>query len=476
MPTNRSKLAHAVLVHGERLEAGKRIGLWPLAGVGRSHGTTTLKALLKERILMENDSRLAFGAALGYIVGVSIGAESLRAGLFDANGVRLLEHEANPINERLKRAPQHVMDEIAAAVREILEQALHEPALLVERDQRNVLPLVGVAVAWPRPLHRVTKMLDGPALHNEWRRGLSVTERVAKRLGLPAERSHGLNDANAIALGLAFDATREDPADLEDVRAAYVGVAVRLGGTVGAGTVIVEKSRPPEDEPNAPWVSGFLASQLIEGTSGVAGELGHLAVDTEVIAQVNKDRSEEGDLAPLDANWTCICGRERHLEAFASARALVRRLEASEAVDLLELGLSPDEQRPNRARMHEVIARMDDPAVQDTLFDIGRLVGHCLAAPILLLNPRRITITGSLAHPRVEAGIQHERPTWRPIDADDKLDIDILYGNPNKYAACRGAALTVFRECVYNRLDVLTGSLGNLKALVLPFTAEQLPY
>ena len=49
-----------------------------------------------------------------------------------------------------------------------------------------------------------------------------------------------------------------------------------------------------------------------------------------------------------------------------------------------------------------------------------------------------------------------------PIDADaDKLDIDILYGNPNKYAApSRSRPDGVSRSALYNRLDVLTGSLA----------------
>jgi predicted NBD/HSP70 family sugar kinase len=62
--------------------------------------------------------------------------------------------------------------------------------------------------------------------------------------------------------------------------------------------------------------------------NGLAGELGHLHVDEKTIDEID-DGSTNG-LAPIEyERWRCSCGRKHHLEAFASAPALVGRLEAS---------------------------------------------------------------------------------------------------------------------------------------------------
>lgn len=44
--------------------------------------------------------------------------------------------------------------------------------------------------------------------------------------------------------------------------------------------------------------------------------------------------------------------------------------------------------------------------------DVGRLIGRALAGPILMLDPYRITITGSLATSYLVDGVSRERDMW----------------------------------------------------------------
>ena len=67
---------------------------------------------------------MAFGPRLGYVLGASLGAESLRAALIDANGdlVARTEDDASPL--RIKAKPEQLLEDLAVTARAALDQAL----------------------------------------------------------------------------------------------------------------------------------------------------------------------------------------------------------------------------------------------------------------------------------------------------------------------------------------------------------------
>src|SRR5688500_6965260 len=125
------RLAHGLLVHGDRLQERarpdqERRGIplliqedfWTLTGISKKGGTEKARELAQAGCYYVAEDRvpLRFGPGLGLMVGVSLGGESLRAGIVDANGRLHHEIEAPRRSERLRLSPQQILDDIAAAV------------------------------------------------------------------------------------------------------------------------------------------------------------------------------------------------------------------------------------------------------------------------------------------------------------------------------------------------------------------------
>ena len=477
------RLAHGLLVHGARLRAralpatARRVvppltqeEFWELTKISKVGGTKNARQLAGTGRYLSYEERapMQFGPGLGLVVGVSLGGESLRAGIVDANGALHHQMEAPTRSDRLKLSPRQVLDDIASAVTEILHHALDDGALVVQRSGRAVsdrtLPILGVAVAWPSPLHRYTKMPEGRALrHQGWHTGFPLTERVAERLGIPADRSHALNDANALALAVAFDETRRGPPPEEAAGRSQVALAVRIGGGLGAGTVVIA----PYDSTR----SAFLNSYLIEGASGYAGELGHFRVHASDVTAIN-DRRAPG-LAPLDETWECSCGEPMHLEALASATALVKRVLASKDLDLEMLGVNPGGTSSSYSVLYETLERQHNSTLRSALQDAGRLIGGALAGPILMTNPRVITLSGALAVEPVKEGIEDQRPVWKST-LGPQPSIKLLDGLDKKFAGVRGASLAAFRGQVFRNFDTLFSDGVALSRLTLPIGGAEL--
>ena len=120
---------------------------------------------------------------------------------------------------------------------------------------------------------------------------------------------HGINDANAAAVSVAFSRIRER-ATGGDGRSGVL-LVIRLGGGIGAGVVLLSSHRDEK--------SSFLDSYLIEGR-GFAGEMDHLPVSSADVAELGGRVVGSPRLRPCGG---CACGREICLESVASARAVV---------------------------------------------------------------------------------------------------------------------------------------------------------
>ncbi len=257
------------------------------------------------------------------VVGIDLGGTNLRAGLVDASG-RILEREARPT--RAERGPAAVIDEIAAL------------AASVARGGRAA---EGIGVGSPGPLDAETGVVfDAPNLAG-WR-NVPLKRELEARTGLPVRVE---NDANAAAFGEAW---------LGAGRGARILVCVTLGTGIGGGIVA--------------------DGAIVRGTSGVAGEIGHVTIDPG---------------GPL-----CGCGNRGCVEAFASATAVVRA--ARERIRAGERSALPDDPGLDAAAI-AAAARSGDPLAVSVLGGAGTHLG--LAASIIahLLNPDRIVFSGGLA-------------------------------------------------------------------------------
>ncbi len=457
------RIAHAVLLHGQRLYGRPQKDYWPevLWDTGEPLDSKTCERnanrLMAAGAYFAKDP-FRFGIGMGLVIGISIGTESLRAALVDANGWLLpapgneerdSEHgddgewhvtELPPQVRQTESSPEDLLERISEAAWRIADRALSDERLLFQ----GRLPLLGVAVAWPTPLGRKDKMPKSAALTDPaWRQdgAPDVRARVAERLGLEEHRSHAINDANAVALAAAFDEIRER-ADAGDGRFGRTIFALRIGGGLGAGTCVI--GSPDSFAPR----SAFLETRLIEGDSGFAGELGHLPVQPQDIEDVQKPPLRGLAEMPI---LSCVCGREdgNCLQTYASATAFAERMRIS---GLGVSGLLEGDDRQETSVMLHAMRNVADERQKRAQRDIGRLIGRSLSASVLMLNPAKITVAGSLAIEQVLQGIEAERDRWRHAHSDD-LTLRPLSTRANRYSAARGAALAAFRGRVYRRFE-----------------------
>jgi glucokinase len=199
----------------------------------------------------------------------------------------------------------------------------------------------GVGVGVPSAVELSTARSTGTTRGPSWD-GISVTGRLREHFGAPA---FGDNDVNLLALG-------EQRSGWPDTD---VLLCLKVGSVIGCGTVI--------------------RGEVVRGAQGLAGSIGHVPV--------------AGDETP------CRCGNVGCLDAVASGRALVARLQAS--------GLAV------RDPQHLAeLARDGVPEAARAVRAAGRCIGEVIAHAVNLLNPGVIAVWGYLADAEAEllAGVR----------------------------------------------------------------------
>jgi hypothetical protein len=367
----------------------------------------------------------------------------MRAALVDANGELHCEISRPPYRNQLHEPVHKLLEQIREISAEVLEAGLSKPG--VWGSAKRELNMLGASVAWPSPVSRSGRP-GGSALRDpswfaaagESRKIPTFQERVAKTLGgsfTPA-RVYALNDANAHAFAVAFRGSRRRAGE-KDHGLWRVALIVRVSGALGAATLLAA--------PHKERRLSFIDSMLIAGTHGFAGELGHVPIEKPIIAARNRE-CPTGLLKLSYEKAECSCGAGRHhLEAFASADALLSRLEAS-GLDV------PHGARGKTSLVRSLFEGEVSSKHIHALRDVGRILGRALANPILMLDPYSITLTGSLASEDLKQGVLLERAVWQSAIGDD-VRISYLSGDDNLYAGVRGAALAMMRNYVYRQLE-----------------------
>jgi predicted NBD/HSP70 family sugar kinase len=324
--TNRFKVLRALFDHPR----STRTELAEHTGLSRPTVSAVADALVQAGLVVQHEDdqprtgrppvllSLASGAA--FAVGLDMGHAHVQVAVSDLSG-QILGHRRSPAD--VDHDPLGSFD----LARELVNDALAQAAVSTDR-------VIGVGMALAAPVERTTGVVFAEGILPNWG-GIQPASEMQARLGLPVEVH---NDANLGALGEHVFGAGRDVADM---------LYVRLSAGIGLGLV--------------------LGGRPYGGTSGLAGELGHVRVTPNGLI--------------------CRCGNRGCLETVASSLAVARLLARSrdEPISierLLELAASGD-RGANRA-----------------VAEAAQAVGEALAIVVNLFNPELILVGGDLAATR----------------------------------------------------------------------------
>lgn len=259
-----------------------------------------------------------------YIFGVDIGGTTVKIGLFDVEGNVLDKWE---IPTRTENDGEKILPDVADSIREKMKQ--------MDKDA-----IAGVGVGAPGPIDAAGVVHR--AVNLGWKT-FNVKETLEALINLPVRAG---NDANVAALGEMWMGGGKGYKDL---------VVVTLGTGVGGGIIV--------------------DGRMISGSTGAAGEIGHIHVD-----------DTETDV--------CNCGNKGCLEQFASATGITRlankKLASTDRDSVLRGG-----EVSAKTVFDAVKAR--DPLAMEVAEQFGKYLGDALAAVAGVVNPEAFVIGGGVS-------------------------------------------------------------------------------
>lgn len=202
-------------------------------------------------------------------VGVDLGGTAIKAGVVTPEG-EVLGRQSLP-------TPQSGPEAGIAAITQVVQAAIRSSGISPQRIR-------GVGVGSPGVLEPKKGIIREAANLTGWVQ-VPLRDQLAKALDLPVRV---MNDANAAALGEIRYGVARGESDL---------VLLTLGTGVGGGVV--------------------LGGKVVEGSRGLAGELGHLRIE-------------------MSRPRPCGCGKFGCLEAYVGAKHLLRRMHEALADDIEE--------------------------------------------------------------------------------------------------------------------------------------------
>jgi glucokinase len=295
----------------------------------------------------------------GYIIGLDMGGTNIRCAAVSASGkVRLL-----------RRGPARA-DATASVVEENIVQQVRALEDEARRRGMGAPRAIGVAVPGPLNLHTGTVMA---APHVAAWRSFPLRNRLEEALG---RRVALENDANAWALGEFWRGAARGHRNV---------VLLTLGTGVGGGLIV--------------------DGQLVHGRSGMAAELGHVAVEP--------------------AGMPCDCGARGCLESYASASGIRK---------LIERQFTPSRRLPQRYLDEEGnfsvrgltrAAQTGDRVALRTFATAGDYLGIAIASFVNIFNPDLIVVgggvAGALRFMRRTMVAQVRARAFAPIAADARI-------------------------------------------------------
>lgn len=280
-----------------------------------------------------------------YVVGIDIGGTNTVFGVVDARGTILY---SAAIKTGIYPDINDYVTDLAKGLDLIINQA-------GGRDK-----IKGIGVGAPNGNYFTGSIEFAPNL--PWKGKIPLAQLISEKLGgIPVTLT---NDANAAAIGeMTYGAAR----GMKDF------IVITLGTGVGSGIVI--------------------GGNLVYGSDGFAGELGHVIV-----------RRNNGRL--------CGCGRTGCLEAYASATGVARS--AREYLELTHVESCLRELDPDTITSKDVYdaAMKKDKVALDIFEKTGTMLGEAFADFIAFSSPEAIILFGGLA----KAGDLLMEPMKRAMD------------------------------------------------------------
>lgn len=324
-----------------RFSAGglSRADLAERMGLTRAAVSLIVNDLLESGVIQEAEIRsapsgrppvtLEINPKLGLVGAIDMGASHMSVAVADFTA-RILQEFEIPLD--IKNGPK-------ACLAEANQQLLK----LLESQGMSISNISAVGIGVPGPVITEAGMVLAPPIMPGWDR-YPIRGTLEGMWGCPVTLN---NDAELGALGeWAYGAGRGEK------NIAYI----KVGTGIGAGLI--------------------LNQQIYGGTTGAAGEIGHLTID------------ENGPL--------CNCGNHGCLEAFASGHAIAQQgqllIQSGKRTLLADL-------RSEKITAHEVAeaARRGDLHAQEILRRSGTFIGIAIAGLINLFNPSIVIIGGGVA-------------------------------------------------------------------------------
>ncbi|MGH3853693.1 MAG: ROK family transcriptional regulator, partial [Pseudonocardiaceae bacterium] len=308
----------------------------------------------------------------GLAIGIELGQEHIRGAICDMGYLVLIEEK---IDYGSAQSPEEGLSRVEWLVNTLLRQAR------VDCGQVR-----GVGVSVPGPRDPVTGGPCSVPLVPRWQ-GADITQELSGKVHLPVQL---MTDINAAALGeLACGASRATD------EMAYI----RLSTNVEAALVI--------------------RGEVYPGSSGLAGQFGHITVD--------------------ESGQVCRCGNRGCLETLVGGPHL--------------LDLMSRESGPERPTLRGLVqaALGGDRGSQGVIGDAGRAVGAAAAMLCTVLNPRQIVLGGELAQAG-ELLLNPIRQVLHRRTPASATRVEVRCGALGDRAAVMGALATVVRGT-----DVLNG-------------------
>ena len=307
-------------------------------GLTRASVTMIINDLIESGIILEMESRstrsgrppvvLDINPKCGLAAAIDMGATHIRVAVGDFSA-QILEEAEEPF--RIADGPEQCLEEGDRALRSVLE-----------KRGLKISDLSAIGLGVPGPVITDTGMVMAPPIMPGWDR-FPIRATLENRWKVPLALN---NDANFGAVGeWVFGAGRGEK------NIAFI----KVGSGIGAGLIINR--------------------QVFGGTTGSAGEIGHLTID------------ENGPL--------CSCGNHGCLEAFAGGHAI--ELQAKKLVESGKRTLLSDVNQAITVREVAEAARRGDLAAQEILHRSGTFIGIAVAGLINLVNPSVVIVGGGVA-------------------------------------------------------------------------------
>lgn len=308
-------------------------------GLTRAAVTVIINELIKNGIIVSTDSRstgsgrppveLEINPDLGLVAAVDMGATHLMVALADFSA-RVLEEVEVPF--AIDCGPKESLREVDRVLQELLQ-----------RRSLTCADLAAIGLGVPGPVISEKGMVMAPPIMPGWDR-FPIRATLESQWGTAVTLN---NDAELGALGeWAYGAGRGEK------NLAFI----KVGSGIGAGLMINQ--------------------QIYGGTTGSAGEIGHLTMDK------NGPR--------------CTCGNHGCLEAFAGGHAIAQQARALLASGKRTLLSEKDSASLTARDVAEAACRGDLPA-QEIIKRSGTFIGIAIAGLINLFNPSTVIIGGGVA-------------------------------------------------------------------------------